>query len=194
MQGPRFTLQPRKERRKLLDSWLRMELFCQMTSTIAGSIRHFIIALVLNGPMRRWCVFKERAFQQARPLTALRVKMLSPACWFTWCHCFGWIWHLMLFYQLPTTINNNNNKPGWSCIQSVCCIVCHLASHLLTYIQCGVWTCGCGILVGFSLLNWFYILLYMQDLEREKKRKRRKKSHKIIKFWYLAIWKQMNNC
>lgn len=113
--------------------------------------------------------------------------MLSPACWFTWCHCFGWIWHLMLFYQLPTTINNNNNKPGWSCIQSVCCIVCHLASHLLTYIQCGVWTCGCGILVGFSLLNWFYILLYMQDLERGKKKKKR--ATNILNF---DIWRYEN--
>lgn len=52
MQGPRFTMQPRKGRSEQLDSWLKMVHFCLMISTIQGSTRLPTTVPVSSGHMK----------------------------------------------------------------------------------------------------------------------------------------------
>lgn len=52
IQGPRFTMQPKRERSGQLDFWLKMGHFCPMISTIQGSIRLSTTVLVSSGHMK----------------------------------------------------------------------------------------------------------------------------------------------
>lgn len=74
IQGLHFTMQLKKERSKLLNSWWKTGHFCQLIWTTPGSIRRSIIALVWNGLTMRWGVSNKRIHHPLRPLAVLRIS------------------------------------------------------------------------------------------------------------------------